>query len=273
MCSEKSLRSEEPVCGENALIPHLAGQPYLICLAFFRKAMHLPTLESFLPLPGSLPLAQRRDRLAAAREVRECHRVLEKVGLNVVSEVLRGQGDFIEMEHYPRNDVFDTETGSQYYYHAHRGSGIEHGHFHTFVRAGAMPDSIRRLDDPQAGEADSQRESAICHLVAISMDAWGYPQHLFTTNRWVTDETWYRAEDAITLLRRFEVDHAFPSWPVNRWITALLRLYRPLIEGMLFHRDAVVTAWRAAHPETDVFEDRRLDIIGILPVGSERNAI
>lgn len=104
------------------------------------------------------------------------------------------------------------------------------------------------------------------------MDAWGYPLSLFTTNRWVTGETWRHAEDAITLLRHFEIDHAFPSWPTNRWITAMLRLHRPFIEGMLHHRDAVVTAWRAMHPEGDVFEDRRLDIIGTLPVSVEHLA-
>ena len=31
------------------------------------------------------------------------------------------------------------------------------------------------------------------HVVAISMDKKGYASKMFTTNRWVTDETWYDA--------------------------------------------------------------------------------
>lgn len=49
-------------------------------------------------------------------------------------------------------------------------------------------------------------------------------------NRWVTDETRY-PEEAVTAMRdRFAIDHAFPNWAVNRWLTALLRLYGPLLQ-------------------------------------------
>lgn len=43
------------------------------------------------------------------------------------------------MNHYPKGDVYDAETASQYYYHAHRPEAGEHSHFHTFIRAKGIP--------------------------------------------------------------------------------------------------------------------------------------
>ncbi len=202
--------------------------------------------------------------LAAGAEIRECYRVLGKAGLNVVGEVLRGHGQFVELDHYPPDDVFDDETASQYYYHAHRAG--EHGHFHTFLRARGMPPNVAPLDYPQASEPWPHGADALAHLTAISMDAYGFPTALFATNRWVTDESWYRADDVIGMLDRFVIDHAGPSWPVNRWISAMLRLFRPHIVALLRHRDAVIDAWQRAAPGMDVLEDRQLEITGLLPI-------
>ena len=74
---------------------------------------------------------------SAGQQVLNCYRVLAKSNDNIVGELLKGQGTFYEMDHYPPGDVFDSETNSQYYYHAHRGG--EHGHFHTFLRSDGMP--------------------------------------------------------------------------------------------------------------------------------------
>ncbi|WP_410328127.1 DUF6969 family protein [Marinobacter sp.] len=69
------------------------------------------------------------------------------------------------------------------------------------------------------------------------MDAWGYPTDLFTVNRWVTDESWLPASTTATVLDQFTIDHAYPSWPLNRWLTAMVRGFRPQIEALLRHRD------------------------------------
>ncbi|AYH43848.1 hypothetical protein [Azoarcus sp. DN11] len=229
-----------------------------------------PPLPSYyLPALHEFDLPTRRELLDAGREALGCRRVLAKVGLNVVGEVLRGQGEFVEIEHYPQDDVFDADTHAQYYYHAHRGDA-EHGHFHTFLRAGGMPAGVAPFAFHAATEPWPAGDEAISHLVAISMDAWGEPIGLFATNRWVTGETWYPAEDVIRMLGRFEIDHAWPSWPANRWLGAMLRLYRPWIEGLLRHRDAVIAARLRARPDEDVFEDRALDITAYLPVSVER---
>ena len=88
----------------------------------------------------------------------------------------------------------------------------------------------------------------------------GHAIGLFTTNRWVTGESWYVAEDVILMLDRFRVDRAEAPHHVNRWITAMLRLFRPQIVDLLRQRDTTVAKWRMEHPRDNVFEDRRLEI-------------
>lgn len=210
-----------------------------------------------------------RERLLrmreAGREVQECYRVLEKVDANVVGEILKGQGTFYEWDHYPEGDVYDHETHAQYYYHAHRPEEGEHGHFHTFVRRDGIPEEIKPIEN--SGETQwPMGDDVICHIIAISMDKRGYPTHLFTTNRWVTGENWYAAEDAISLIDSFAIDHAFPSWPANRWISAMVALFRPQIVDLVRRRDKRIEAWRAEHPGLDVFEDRELEITSIASI-------
>ena len=219
------------------------------------------------PAPGvlleGLPPPSLANMLAAGAEILECRRVLAKAGLNIVGEVLGGQ-PFVELEHYPADDVFDRETHSQYYYHAHRGTESEHGHFHTFLRRAGMPAELEPVPHPAASDWPGG-DDAIAHLIGISMDAWGEPMGLFAVNRWVGGDTWYAAEDVIGMLDCFRVDHAYPSWPVNRWITAMFVLFRPEMEALLRRRDRVIAAWGASHPG-DPLEDRALEITGWVPV-------
>lgn len=203
----------------------------------------------------------------AAAEVVNCIRVLEKSGTNLVAEALDGR-EFIEFEHYPPDDVRDVETHAQYYFHAHpqtRGAWNDYGHFHVFLGPQGMPAGVKPSAVGDGPEATLSRDG-LCHLVAISMDRSGRPVRLFTTNRWVTAETWYDADDVIAMLDHFEVDLALPSWPLNRWITAMVRLYRDDIAELLKERDRRIALWRQAHPERDVFEDRELEVTSGLPV-------
>lgn len=210
------------------------------------------------------------ERLAdAGMRILECYRALRKGGLNIVGEVLRNQGTFYEFEHYPTNDVFDEDSHAQYYYHAHRPEAGEHGHFHTFIRQPGMPPGVMPIPHV-AGCEWPCGEQALTHIIAISMDTYGFPTGLFTTNRWVTGEAWYRAEDIIGTLDRFQIDHAFPSWPVNIWVSNLLILFRPQIEWLLLRRDESVARWTDDHPEVDdVFEDRNLEITSALTIDVE----
>lgn len=204
----------------------------------------------------------------AGREIRECERVLRKVGRNVVADILHGQGTFYELDHYPKGDVYDSDSHAQYYYHAHRKDSGEHGHFHTFMRATGMPVGVRPLDRP-GSEPGPQGEQALAHLIAISMDQRGRATHLFTTNRWVTGESWYAGEDVIAMLDRFVIDHAYPSWPTNRWLGAMMVLFRPVIEELVHERDRRIAAWQAEHPGADAFADRALEITSIREIAIE----
>lgn len=215
------------------------------------------------------PKERLEDMADAGNQIRECYRLLKKADRNVVGQCLEHQGTFYEFDHYPQGDVYDGETHSQYYYHSHRPEAGEHGHFHTFLRVKGMPRGIRPV--PYDGEAERpEGDDALCHFVAIAMDIPGYPINLFTTNRWVTDESFYTAEDTIAMLDRFKMDHVWPCLAVNQWITAMLRLFRPQIEELLIERDRVMARWQKKHPDRDVYEDRELDITSQCPVDVEK---
>lgn len=111
------------------------------------------------------------------------------------------------MNHYPDGDVYDHETHGQYYYHAHRDD--EHGHFHLFLRPKGMPSGIKPAAVEDFEEPKAQND-ALSHLIAISMDEFGRPKALFTTNRWVTAEYWYGCEDVIRML-----DHLRSTMPIR----------------------------------------------------------
>ena len=214
-----------------------------------------------------LPRARLEAMLDAGTQAVECIRVLSKTGDNIVGELIKGHETFFEWDHYPTGDVYDHVTHAQFYYHAHPQelrSG-EHGHFHTFLRANGIPDAIRPVALPDY-EKPGDPNDDLTHLIAISMDPTGLPIRLFSTNRWVTGETWYKADDVCKLVDLFDIDHAQPSWPVNRWITAVLRLFHPQIVELIRARDARVKEWSASHNGDNVYEDRDLEITAVADV-------
>ena len=209
----------------------------------------------------------------AGQEVVNIHRLLNKTGANVVGELLKTVEKFFEWDHIPKGDVYDRETHAQYYYHAHiqeqRFAG-EHGHFHTFLRPKGMPEAVKPAAVPGA-EMPDDKNNWLSHLVAISMDPKGYAFRLFTVNRWVTGEVWYKAGDVIGFLDHFLIDHTWPSWPVNRWVSAMIPLFKPQIIALLQARDRQIELWareEAAqeHPYETVFEDRDREVTSYLDI-------
>lgn len=219
-------------------------------------------------------LTQLKSMAEAGANILECYRVLQKTSANVVGEILKGQGEFYEWNHYPKGDVYDHETHSQYYYHAHPPEnrahkfGSEHGHFHTFLRPKGMPGHIKpaAVDDYAPPKYP---DDELTHFIGIAMDQGGYPVRLFTTNRWVTGEVWYTADAVIEMLDLFDMDLAYPSWPVNIWLTNMFRLFRTEIEELLRERDAAVAKWQADHPGVNPFEDRQLELTSITDISVE----
>ena len=89
---------------------------------------------------------------------------------------------------------------------------------------------------------------------------------MFTTDRWVTESL--TADDVIGMLDRFAIFEIEPSETLNRWISALLRLFRSQIAALLRMRDENVMAWRRRH-RTYVFEDPALEITSSLDISLE----
>lgn len=191
------------------------------------------------------------DAKARARlEIAHCEAVLAKAGLSVLSETLRDAPDIRFWDHYPQGDVFDPQSGAQWFYHCHAAdpdapAGVtapadEHGHFHCFVRPEGAAGPIH-------------------HMAAVGVDAHGRILRLFTVNQWVVGDDWLDAEPTIALLSRFDVEMPRPSYLVNRWLTAVLFAYSDEIAGLIRARDRRV----AAHvpPEgVSPREDRALEV-------------
>jgi len=229
---------------------------------------------------------------AAARDIAACQRTLAEIKTTIPAQL--GVGADIEpWRHFPAEDIYDAASHAQYFYHRHEPAAPldapatrEHGHFHTFLRPRGMALGTRPLILPELAIADAPAQPAqpamapvpqpnqgagndkFSHLVAISIDEAGRPIRLFTTNRWVTGETWYSAGDAIGMLDRFRIESDALSPVVHRWLNALFRLYRTDMAALLRARDETVMAWRRRHhrAKIHVFEDRRLEVTSALAI-------
>jgi hypothetical protein len=205
--------------------------------------------------------------LCAGEEILEWIELLSKTESHVVDQVLKGQGVFWELDHYPVKDTFDRETYSQYYYHAHRKG--EHGHFHLFLRQGGMEkDTFPMFYD--ARNASLSDIDTYAHLIAISMDDEGYPLSLFTTNRWVTGEDWYASRDVKKMVDHFQVKHAHPSYVVNRWLNAMLILFRPQIDGLIEEREAALMRCASGIPLKEALENHEFDVASEMPISIDK---
>lgn len=181
-------------------------------------------------------------RVVAHQEIAFCEQVLAKGGQNILTEVLRDASKFVSWQHYPQPDVFDPETGAQWYYHCHdsEAAAVEHGHFHCFVR-------------PQGPGGP------LHHLCAVGVDAHGQLRRLFTVNQWVVGDDWIDAAEAVDLLSHFDVHMPRPSYLVNRWLTAIFTAYEAEIAGLLMQRDEVI---RTHNPLAGIAvrEDKGLEV-------------
>ena len=219
----------------------------------------------------------REREAAAVASLRECRNALRRGGSTILELAAGGTAATAPWRRYPEGEVYDPESHSQYFYHSHAipepassGEHCEHGHFHLFLRADGIPAGITPLVLPELAVANAPvppqsapvkrgERDGVVHLVAIAIDERGEPVRLFTTNRWVTGETWYRADDVIRMLERFRVSGDVPSAILNRWLGAMVRLFQPEIAVLLRNRDKTVTEWRWRR-RSNVFEDPRLEI-------------
>lgn len=183
---------------------------------------------------------------AAARDFIGITTGLAQAGGNAVSAALAGAGRAEAWQHYPLEGRPDPEREPGYYYHCHESGArhpAEHGHFHLFM---PVPTARR-------GAA-----RGYVHLAAIAVDGHGLPVRLFTTNRWVTDETWLPAPRVQRLAHRFRLAG---SDPLQRWINAVAGAFRPQLDLLLARRDARLQELSARRPLRAVLEDRRIETL------------
>jgi hypothetical protein len=145
--------------------------------------------------------------------------------------------------HYPEKDLVDPRSGTQCYYHCHRGD-TEHGHLHLFRRPTA--------DGP------------LSHLIAISLDRRGLPVALFTVNRWVSADRWLPAADSLKLLRGVSLHGSGCDRDLSHWLIHFLRFYHPVVQQLLLQRDQCLRA--AGGSLEQLLEDRDLEILSFIPI-------
>jgi hypothetical protein len=196
------------------------------------------------------------ELIDSAEEIIEIQTKLAETGDNIVSFLIKNEKSFIEWEHYPNDDVIDN-SGSQYYFHSHPGKHRdfnEFGHFHLFMKnkKPEFPDTL-----------------PLTHIIAISVDEFGSPNHLFTVNHWVTGGFWEKSDLIINFLDRFSISEDKSPELVNKWICAMIRLYREDIVKLLRDRDRKIKEWQEEYKEEDIFQRRDLEIPSFTEISIE----
>jgi hypothetical protein len=188
---------------------------------------------------------------------------LQKRQHTVLSRLAPKGGQFSLWDHYPPAEVTDTVSACQYYYHSHRTTPKEHGHFHLFRLLHA--DGALRVPGEKWGD-----DEAPSHLIAISMSPQGLPIKVFCTNQWVTQGYWMPAKQILAHLDAF-VLRAEPRWAVvSRWLAGFVQLFRPQIEAALLARDAAVKELRGRRRWNTFWADEAIEVINYVPIDLHR---
>lgn len=174
------------------------------------------------------------------------------------------EGDVHWWAHYPDDDARDAKTRSRWFYHIHAPGDrdpSEHGHFHLFLHRTQLSEEELPIAIPQAGE---DAAAFVVHIAGLSIDHQGIPTGWFATNRWVTDEFMYPASTVIENLPRYNVDATAEDATVNRFLTAMVTLYREELADMLQVRDRRLQELVAANGPT-AYESAN-DILASFPI-------
>ena len=201
---------------------------------------------------------RRRARRAAGTLI-DCLRTFVQVGQVPLAVAVGDSAAPQAWQHYQpaAASALDGRPGKlHYYYHAHASPGaasVEHGHFHLFAQLGNDAAGVARYT----------------HIVAIGVDARGMPCRLFTTNRWVTAETWLPANRVLALAEKIAAAPAAADDAMERWLRAQLGVFTPQIAKLLQHRDRRMSARQRSGCRPGLFEDRRMYVISQCPVSVE----
>lgn len=211
---------------------------------------------------------QKSKYLRYARQVLEAHQqMVSSKGKNMIHYTLEKNRSHQHMDHYPKGDRIDNDTGAQYFYHCHRENyeTEEHGHFHCFLRYKHIPKQIR----PRAlTDWDKNIDNPMTHIVAIAMNRYGQPIRLFSVNRWISYEVWYDAKHTLSFIKQFKMtkqDNLY--WQVvDRWVEGMLHLFAPQIQWINNARDMTISHYKTVYPDSNIYEDHRLDLLSEIPI-------
>lgn len=168
--------------------------------------------------------------------------------------------------HYPEGDARDKHCKARWYYHVHAPGSREedeHGHFHLFLHRDQLPKGEPVKVLPLKGE---EAKAHVTHLVALSIDTSGIPRSWFTTNRYVTDEFLFSADVMIQHLPEYNVDHTKQDDLVNRFVTAMVALYRDEITELLQQRDARQAELFAEHGDAGYEKESGEEVLSYIPI-------
>lgn len=170
-------------------------------------------------------------------------------------------------KHYPPKDARDKHCKSRWYYHVHAPGSRdkdEHGHFHLFLHRSQLPKGLEpKVWPPQREETKAH----VTHIVGLSIDTQGIPRAWFTVNRFVTNEFLFPADVMIEHLQDFNVDHTAEDDLVNRFVTAMVALYRDEIADLLRERDAKHAELIKEHGEEAAYEKASgIEVLSQIPI-------
>ena len=220
-------------------------------------------------------MSDRNASAISARRLQDVHASLALSGSTIL-DLLSQQ--FEPEIYYPLNGFTDVRSHAHFFYHAHEQGGAvpAGGHFHTFIGRAAMPSEFRPVLFPEIALAPLARgetepvaagprfPGVYSHLVGIDIGPQGVPERLFTTNRWVTGETWFAGHQVAQMLPLFQ----FPSYvggpevEVAHWLSHVMRVLTPMARALLEERDVKLAEWRRRRTrKIHVLDDRRVEVL------------
>lgn len=195
---------------------------------------------------------------------RKIDQQLRKASINIVEELVGGNKFSVnaipknEYEHFPSDDVIDSNTGSQYFLHRHSSDKIDDSiHIHFFRRWVPV-----ELDLPED-------KDVVTHLIALELDLNGTPVRWIAVNQWVVGDYWQPAEETIGLFNEWQIKNPEVGRgdKINPLCHEWLELYMKLnlntkIKKLLLKRDERLDELVSLNPNINVFKDLQIETFG-----------
>lgn len=201
----------------------------------------------------------------AADDLAFCEAEFAEAGNTALLRLLDGVSELETDSMYPDDAVEDISTGSQYYFHAHADRGGEYGHFHTYVMANAIPDSLICLSPATRGEHQDPARTH-CHLVALSVNGGGMVDGMFTINHWAAHEARYSVPVLGQILDRFSMEAPTSHALTSRWICALLKAFRPQIMTLFHEREMLLDTLDKSGGKIPACENEELEVTSSIKI-------